>query len=260
MLSFCLRDLNIYVSQRDDGDFRQAQPVEEFLKKQFFTRENFALLHLQLENKDQVIVIEKQELITKKPAQVFNGDAIISNFQQEKLAKRTLISMVVADCFPLIFFDQKSKNVAMIHAGWKPLYLGILEKVWNKMLQLWQTDSQQIWAFLGPGIRAKSYYATSKPMQLNDQNWQKFIKKIPPDLPVKEAQKWQVDLPAFIKNFLDKNGLPKEQLNDSQLDTYDLDNGFFSYRRSQEHLARGEQQLAEESDGRFFVICDLPNR
>lgn len=281
MLTFLLKDLVLYISERNDGDFRQTQHIREFLQAQpAIEEENFHLLHLQLENKQQSIVLTNSELFSKQTTQIFVGDAILTNYKKgERETNQTLISMVVGDCFPLIFFDQKSKNIAMIHAGWEPLDLGILDRVWQQMTSLWGVKTKNIWAFLGPGIRAQSYCVASEPRQSQRPEWQQFIKKISfsqkakgqqqnldkgqqpnraKDLhPNEEKEVWQIDLPGFIKDFLTRKGLPQEQLFDSQLDTYQLPDQFFSHRRSQEQLAKGEKPLAQANDGRFLVACQL---
>lgn len=271
MQQFNLQELAIFVSNKKDGSFRQAQGIKEFLQKQSsLGEEDFNLLHLQLENKNKVIVLEEEKLLSEKSDQVFIGDAILSNLSNirkgERSTNKTLISMVVGDCFPLIFFDQKSKNVAMVHAGWEPLYLNILDRVWQQMEKLWGVQVGNLWAFLGPGIRAQSYCVTSKPRQSQHLEWQEFIKKVRQshkneDKEQKNEQKrelWQIDLPGFIKNFLTSRGLSQEQLIDSALDTYALPEQFFSHRRSQEQQVEGKVQLAQTSNGRFFVACQLP--
>jgi copper oxidase (laccase) domain-containing protein len=259
MLKFTLQDLAIFISERSEGSFRQARAIRQFLEKQSsLEQEDFNLLHLQLENKSRQVVIEEKDLSERKATQIFTGDAILTNFKGgEKRANKTLISMVVADCFPLIFFDQKSKNVVMVHTGWQPLYLGILDEVWQKMLKLWQAQPANIWAFLGPGIRAQSYCLASKPRQSQDLNWQKFIKEQERRQANLETRQWQIDLPGFIKDFLLKKGLPITQLLDSQLNTYS-DERFFSYRRSQELKELGQKELAGSGKERFFLVCQLP--
>jgi copper oxidase (laccase) domain-containing protein len=258
MLKFTLQDLPIFISERSDGSFRQARVIRQFLEQESFVgQENFNLLHLQLENKKEQIVIEKKDLSERKATQIFTGDAILTNFKRgEKRANKTLISMVVADCFPIIFFDQKSKNMAMVHAGWQPLYLGVLDETWSKMMRLWQTQPTNLWAFLGPGIRAQSYCLTSKPRQIQDPNWRNFIKEQEKSQDNLETGLWQIDLPGFIKNFLSKKGLTNKQLLDSQLNTYS-DGRFFSHRRSQELKELGQKKTAGLVDGRFMVLCEL---
>lgn len=273
MLTFSLKNLKIYISQRADGDFRQHQTIEHFFKNKQLITNHCQFLYLQLENNNQQVVIDEKQIANKKN-QLLKGDAIISNFKKaafqknEREANQTLISMVLGDCFPLIFFDQKSQNIAMIHAGWEPLYLGILDQVWQTMLNLWQTTPQQIWAFLGPGIRAESYWVANQPRQSQTAHWQKYIKKQQKHVkkqPFNQQQNqlttpvlgWQIDLPGFIKDFLDKQNFPKQQLIDCQLDTYILTDEFFSYHRSQELLAKGEDKAAQLANGRYFVTCQL---
>lgn len=253
MLTFSLKNLNIFISQRADGDFRQTQAVEQFLAGRQLAGAEDQFVHLQLDNKDQVLVLDAKQLKSKQTSLLLTGDAILSHWQRgDSQANKTLISMVLGDCFPLIFFDQKSKNMAMIHAGWEPLYLNILDQVWQQMLELWQTKAEHLLVFLGPGIRAKSYVVEKEPRQSQDLSWQKYIKK------QQTTGLWQIDLPAFIKNHLfEIYKLPKEQLIDCQLDTYASPTAFFSYRRSQELLALGNEKAAQLANGRFFVTCRL---
>ncbi|NLG06671.1 MAG: polyphenol oxidase family protein [Candidatus Pacebacteria bacterium] len=253
MLTFSLKNLNIFISQRADGDFRQTQTVEQFLASRQLVAAEDQFVHLQLDNKDQVLVLDAKQVKSKQTSLLLTGDAILSHWQRgDRQANKTLISMVLGDCFPLIFFDQKSKNMAMIHAGWEPLYLNILDQVWQQMLGLWQTKAEHLLVFLGPGIRAKSYLVEKEPRQSQDPSWKKYIKKQP------DTGLWQIDLPAFIKNQLfETYKLPKQQLIDCQLDTYALPKEFFSYRRSQELLAVGNKKAAQSANGRFFVSCRL---
>jgi copper oxidase (laccase) domain-containing protein len=268
MLTFSLKELFLYISQRDDGNFRHASQIKKFLQAQPKIREeNFNLIHLQLENKKQVIVLEEKNFLSKESTQIFLGDALLTNLKKgNRGTNKTLISMVVGDCFPLIFFDQKTKNIAMIHAGWEPLYLGILKQVWQQMEDLWELEAENFWAFLGPGIRAESYCVLNEPRQSQHADWKNFIKKVVRSKKNQEQDKkknmerelWQLDLPGFIKYFLTSKGLKQEQLIDSGLDTYALPDQFFSYRRSQEQSIEGKKQLALENNGRFFVACQLP--
>ena len=241
MLNFNFQNIKIAFSERIDGDFRQIQPakIKSFLDREWGQAKNSLLL---LDNLDQIIVLDEDNF-----GQNFAGDAVLSNFKSSgETRKETRISMVVGDCFPLIFFDQKSKNIAMVHAGRKPLSLGILDKVWAMMLEQWQTSSENIWAFLGPGIRKQSYLMPEKPLQADEENWQAFIKKS--DL--NADRPWQIDLPGFIKYFLQEKDFVMSQFQDSQFDTFTLEKQFFSHRRS---------QLTGEEDGRFIVACRLFN-
>lgn len=252
MLNFTLQQLQIIVTERQEGSFRDQVKIEQFLGANFLRNE--CLVHLHLENQAELAILEEVE---GGKMRVLSADTIMTNFQPGELkAKAMASSMVVGDCFPLIFFDQKSQNMAMVHAGRGPLYLGVLEKTWRKMLELWQSDAKDLWALLGPGIRRESYLIPTEPLQMADPVWQKFIAKTTRA----EQPMWQIDLPGLIKSFLLAHGLPSEQFLDSGLDTYVLSRQFFSHRRSQELRADGEKQQAEQEDGRFLVACKLKSQ
>jgi hypothetical protein len=74
--------------------------VEAFLQERGFAK----ACHLRLQNQADLVVINQANLDSK----VFDGDAIMTNFRAGELKPKTMaFSMVVGDCFPLIFFDQK---------------------------------------------------------------------------------------------------------------------------------------------------------
>jgi len=238
MLNLKLKTLNFYFSEKKDGRFPDSAGVKTFLEQQLGQA---TPSHLILENGGELQLLTGDNL-----GQDFTADALVTNFSVgEKRPKKIRISMVVGDCFPLTIFDQKSGNVALIHAGWRPLYLGILDHVWQLMLEQWSSDSENLWALLGPGIRAESYLMSDKPVQTDEPEWQNFVKKtnLNPDRP------WQIDLPAFIKHSLDKKGFNMAHFQDCQLDTFANPDRFFSHRR---------RQLSGEEKGRMIAALELP--
>ena len=54
-----------------------------------------------------------------------NGDALITN------SKKIAIGVLTADCVPILIYDKNKKIVSAIHAGWKGIYKGIINKVIN---------------------------------------------------------------------------------------------------------------------------------
>ena len=83
------------------------------------------LLHQIHSNK--LIYLNKNFKMKKKRVK---ADAIITN--QEKLP----IGVLTADCVPILIYDNKSKIVGAIHAGWKGAYKGIIKKVINYLIKL----------------------------------------------------------------------------------------------------------------------------
>ncbi|MBV9575268.1 MAG: peptidoglycan editing factor PgeF, partial [Gammaproteobacteria bacterium] len=57
-------------------------------------------------------------------------------------------AVLTADCLPLLVCDKKSTSVAAIHAGWRGLAAGIIEKTLTALT----TSPQNLLVWLGPAI------------------------------------------------------------------------------------------------------------
>lgn len=137
-------------------------------------------------------------------------DAIMTN-------KASIALMVlVADCIPLLLYDEKQHAIAAIHAGRKGAFLDIVTTTIQKMQTSYNTNPREIKAFLGPSIKQCCYEISGEVLQ---EAKQKF--------------------PAFLKeNFLDIRGIVKSQLQALHVkkiyDNYPCtccDKDYFSYRR-----------------------------
>jgi YfiH family protein len=60
---------------------------------------------------------------------------------------------MTADCLPVFLSDRAGKSVGIAHAGWRGLAAGIVENV----VQAMGMPSQDIIAYIGPGIGAHRY-------------------------------------------------------------------------------------------------------
>lgn len=70
------------------------------------------------------------------------ADAIVSE------AVNQVCTIMTADCLPILLCDQQGNTVAAIHAGWRSLAAGVVEKT----VQRFTCPPQQIMAWLGPAI------------------------------------------------------------------------------------------------------------
>jgi YfiH family protein len=148
----------------------------------------------------------------------FEGDALITN------RPNTPIGVLTADCAPILIFDQKSKMIAAIHAGWKGSYKGIVKQVVKFMIKKGCT-TDNITAVIGPCISLKSY-------EVKQDFMKKFIKK-------------DINTKIFFKKIKNKNYFSLNEYISYQLkalnikkievinkDTFNIKNNFFSARRS----------------------------
>jgi YfiH family protein len=70
-----------------------------------------------------------------------------------------LLSVVTADCIPILFCRRDCKRVGIVHAGWRGLLGGIIEKM---ILQIEHTDSVSDWlAVVGPAAGPCCYEVSS---------------------------------------------------------------------------------------------------
>lgn len=75
------------------------------------------------------------------------ADAIVSHSTNQVCA------IMTADCLPILLCNQQGDTVAAIHAGWRSLAAGIIEKT----VQRFTCPPQKIMAWLGPAIGATQF-------------------------------------------------------------------------------------------------------
>jgi len=70
------------------------------------------------------------------------ADAMVSAYNNQ------ICTIMTADCLPLLLCNQQGNKVAAIHAGWRGLSAGIIEKT----LSHFSSPCQEIMVWLGPAI------------------------------------------------------------------------------------------------------------
>ncbi len=83
--------------------------------------------------------------------QIQNADGLVTD------KKNIPLSVVVADCLPVLFYDPKKEAVGIGHGGRKGLGLNILGNVVNKLVSEFGSDPKDILIGIGPGIEKKCY-------------------------------------------------------------------------------------------------------
>ena len=84
------------------------------------------------------------------PKKRLTGDAMITN-------KRNIaISILTADCAPILIIEKKQKFVGAIHAGWKGAFKGIVKKTIQLLKKNGCSEKDMI-ACIGPCIKKNSY-------------------------------------------------------------------------------------------------------
>ncbi len=168
------------------------------------------LMHQTHSNK--VVEIKKENCRKKIIA-----DAMIT--QMNKVA----LSVLTADCVPVIIYETKNKIIGCIHAGWKGAFSGIIENTISKIKK--KNSINQIYACVGPCINKENYEVDNnfyKKFLSKSKNYKTYFSK-------KNKIKKLFNLRKFVTDKLLKLNVKVDQVN---RDTFAEKTNFFSYRRS----------------------------
>lgn len=140
--------------------------------------------------------------------------------------KNILLGVKTADCAPVLLADYKNGVVGVAHAGWRGAYKGIVENVVRLMLTK-GAKTENIAACIGPCMQQASFEVKDDMRQvlldLAKSNSMYFIAG-------KDSSHFYFDLSGFVEQKLRVLGI--ENVVNSRIDTYPLQNGYFSYRRN----------------------------
>ncbi|WP_261816715.1 peptidoglycan editing factor PgeF [Vibrio gallicus] len=145
----------------------------------------------------------------------------ISAIESDALVTSTpgvVLSVMTADCLPVLFASKNGQQVAATHAGWRGLVGGILE---NTL----ECFAQDVTAWIGPAIGVEAF-------EVGEEVRQQFVDIEPSDAIAfiqHKPGKFMADLPLLAKLRLTRMGCKDVAL--SNLCTYSNPETFFSYRR-----------------------------
>ena len=148
------------------------------------------------------------------------------------------LSILTADCTPVLFYDASASVIGACHAGWRGAASGIIQNTVSAMCAL-GADAHAITCMIGPTI-AKASYQTGHDMRdevlsLAPQA-EAFFEKDPTS-----DHHFLFDLPAFAQDCARQSGL--SQIFDVGRDTYGESSHFFSHRRA---THRGETDTGRQ--------------
>ncbi|NVJ62312.1 MAG: peptidoglycan editing factor PgeF [Gammaproteobacteria bacterium] len=127
--------------------------------------------------------------------------------------------VMTADCLPILLTNNQGSQVAAIHAGWRGLADGIIEKVIKQYFR-----DEQILAWLGPAISVNNFEVGAEVKDAfvkNDNSSEVHFEKY--------DQKFKANLYGIAKDKLKRFG---SKVFGGNFCTYAEDDRFFSYRRN----------------------------
>lgn len=103
---------------------------------------------------DNILLIDNDFLDLSpenKSQKLDNKDAMITN------CKNIFLNVLSADCTPILLFDPEHSVIAAIHSGYKGCLQQIVGKTINRMKDVFQSDTSEILAAIGPCIGPEVY-------------------------------------------------------------------------------------------------------
>ena len=133
--------------------------------------------------------------------------------------KNLFLFIGIADCTPILIFDQKNEVVAAIHAGWRGVVGEIVMKTLWKMRKVFNTASKDCLVYIGTCIDKNSFEVDEDVAQYfspEHKKWDEF------------RQKFLIDLKGSILGELQSLGVPKHQIEVSPFSTVIHNEDYFS--------------------------------
>ena len=206
----------VFYTFTDENDGNLAFHVEDNEINVIKNRKNLALklgynyedlVYMNQIHSANIIVVDENS-----PKLVDNCDSIITR------SKNLPLMVMVADCIPILMFDDKQGIIAAIHAGRNSTFLEISKKTAEVFIEKFSSNPEDINVVFGASIQ-KCCYEVSEDLSKIVEN--SFGKK-------------------FVENnYIDLQGINKKQLNDLGIKNIEISNictkcgdkSYFSYRK-----------------------------
>ena len=192
----------------------------------------------QIHSKEVIILNNKDKNYNLKDA-----DGLVTNL------KGIGLSILGADCAPILFYDNVLKVIGACHAGWRGAVNNIIETTITKMESI-GSKRNNITAIIGPTIHKKSYEIKEDVATIVRNSL--FYKENNLILLNKKNGEYFFDLPLLLKESLKLSKIKK--IGDVNMDTYTNSNLFFSHRKST-HESRKQKVIT----GRQISVIGILN-
>ena len=200
----CLTFTSSYFEQHN------VDPKKDRLMKEFQYFQDIPIQYMEQVHGDN---IEPVQAHNAKPKT--NTDALFTTEDDIALAALT------ADCMPIALSRNDGSEFSIIHAGWKGLLSGIIEK----SISSFTSDPSFISAWIGPSISCRNY-------EVDTEFYENFISKDKESISnftKKDSTKWHFNLQGEAERILKKFNVNAQM---TRFCTYDSE-FLYSFRKEQ---------------------------
>lgn len=194
-------------------------------------------------------VLTPKEIITQltEGGDQFDGEgdsALVSGDGLTSDRSVQALWVAAADCTPVLIADEKTGQVAAVHAGWRGTALGIVPHAIKRM-QTQGSELQDLRIAMGPAIAGEVYQVSEQVaaevgMSIIPHNDEKAIiaalYELPdsPLLPDPKPERVRLDVRRVNALQIEQLGISAEQMAIAPYCTYQTPEYFFSYRREKQ--------------------------
>jgi len=144
------------------------------------------------------------------------------------------LSVLTADCVPILFVVPEKKLVAAVHAGWRGTVAGIAEKMIRQLEEKYGVAADEIEAALGPSIGSCCYEVKNDVTEPLREKWGHLAGS---GIELRDGKSF-VDLRRLNRAILEHAGVPAQQVFQVGPCTSCAKEDFFSYRRERKETGR----------------------
>jgi len=172
------------------------------------------LIHMKQIHSDIVHLVQKEDNFENPPT----CDALICD------QKNTPLMVMVADCTPVLFFDDLKGVIGVAHAGRKGAFSNIVQKVLFHFQNTYGSSVESIKVKVGPSICQACYEVGSEiDLQAKNLGFEYAI--------MKKDKRFYFDVNAIILNQLKAYGILNEHIDVINACSVCNDKTYYSYRR-----------------------------
>lgn len=207
------------VSEKSDGNMKFNGDENDNLvaknRKQFFTKfrvDYNKVVSADLQNRDNIKVADGGDA----GEFIKNTDGLVTD------EKNLFLTITVADCLPIYFFDSKKEVVGLVHIGWREAKKNIVSEMIKLMIKNFSSNPEDILIYIGPHIQ-KCHFEVRDDMINKFKEYKNAV--------IERDNKVFINLSEVVTMQLLEVGILSKNIEISQECTYCSENKYFSYRR-----------------------------
>jgi polyphenol oxidase len=205
----------VYFTGKKEGNIQQTSVRNDFLIHNGIAPAD--LVSAEQIHGTTVAVVEK----INKGKTMSGADALIAQMDSSELPIG--LSVRIADCVPIILIDPNYAIIAAVHAGWRGIYNGIVQKVVLACIRL-SSDPKSLMVYIGPHIRNCCYSVDAKRVRLFSDRFGKEYCKEVTTIPY-------LDLTGIVLSELQYTGILAEHIIDCGICTSSCSDAYYSFRK-----------------------------